>query len=59
MFDRYDSDRSGKMNALELRDAFYHLGYMLPSSVLQLIILSQLDDGTGNTVDLCFDRFLE
>ncbi|CDY31179.1 hypothetical protein HID58_052599 [Brassica napus] len=59
MFDRYDSDRSGKMNPLELRDAFYHLGYMLPSSVLQLIILSQLDDGTGNTVDLCFDRFLE
>lgn len=59
MFDRYDRDRSGKMNALELRDAFYHLGYMLPTSVLQLIISSQFDDATGNTVDLCFDRFLE
>ncbi|KAF8109785.1 hypothetical protein N665_0091s0014 [Sinapis alba] len=31
MFDRYDRDESGNMNALELRDAFYHLGYYLIS----------------------------
>ncbi|CAH8263891.1 unnamed protein product [Arabidopsis lyrata] len=58
IFDRYDRDRSGKINATELRDAFFHLGYMLPTSVLQLIV-SQFDDGTGKTVDLCFDSFLE
>ncbi|CAH2047904.1 unnamed protein product, partial [Thlaspi arvense] len=52
IFDKYDRDRSGKMNSSELKDAFYHLGYMLPASVLQLI-LSHYDD------DLCFDGFLE
>lgn len=46
------------MNSTELRDAFYQLGYMLPSSVLQLIV-SQFDDGTRKSVDLCFDSFLE
>lgn len=46
------------MNSTELRDAFYHLGYMLPTSVLQLII-SQYDDGTDKTLELCFDSFLE
>ncbi|CAA7019022.1 unnamed protein product [Microthlaspi erraticum] len=57
-FDRHDRDKSGTMSSLELRDAFYQLGYMIPSSVLQLII-SNFDDGTGKTVDLCFDTFLE
>ncbi|XP_010510769.1 PREDICTED: probable calcium-binding protein CML48 [Camelina sativa] len=58
IFDSYDRDRNGKMNSTELRDAFYHLGYMLPTSVLQLI-QTQFDDGTGKTVELCFDSFLE
>ncbi|KAL1204124.1 putative calcium-binding protein CML48 [Cardamine amara subsp. amara] len=58
IFDRYDRDRSGKMNSTALRDAFFHLDYMLPTSVLQLMI-SQFDDGTGKNVELCFDSFLE
>ncbi|XP_010521648.1 PREDICTED: probable calcium-binding protein CML48 [Tarenaya hassleriana] len=58
IFERYDRDRSGKMDSTELKDALYHLGYMLPSSVLQLII-TQYDDGRGQRVELCFDSFLE
>lgn len=58
IFERYDRDRSGKMDSTELRDALYHLGYMLPTSVLQLII-TQYDDGSGKRVDLCFDSFIE
>ncbi|KAG7637656.1 putative calcium-binding protein CML48 [Arabidopsis thaliana] len=58
IFNRYDRDRSGKMNSTQLRDAFYNLGCVLPTSVHQLIV-SQFDDGTGKTVDLCFDSFLE
>jgi calcium-binding protein CML len=46
------------MNSTQLRDAFYNLGCVLPTSVHQLIV-SQFDDGTGKTVDLCFDSFLE
>ncbi|ESQ51187.1 hypothetical protein EUTSA_v10017930mg [Eutrema salsugineum] len=59
IFDRYDRDRSGKIYSLDLRDAFYHLGCMLPTTVLELIIASQFDEKTGKTGELCFHRFLE
>ncbi|GKB45836.1 probable calcium-binding protein CML48 [Tanacetum coccineum] len=38
IFERFDRDRSGKIDLAELRDALYSLGYAIPPSVLQLLI---------------------
>ncbi|KAI3823303.1 hypothetical protein L1987_04738 [Smallanthus sonchifolius] len=58
IFERFDRDRSGKIDAAELRDALYSLGYAVPPSVLQLLI-SKYDDQSGRRVDLSFDSFVE
>lgn len=58
MFDRFDRDRSGKIDATELKDALYSVGYALPPSVLQVLI-SRYDDGSGRRVELNFDSFVE
>ncbi|KZV52582.1 hypothetical protein F511_30970 [Dorcoceras hygrometricum] len=59
MFERFDRDRSGKIDAMELRDALYSLGFALPPSVLQVLI-SRYDDGSGRRrVELNFDSFVE
>ncbi|CAA0810694.1 Probable calcium-binding protein CML48 [Striga hermonthica] len=58
IFERFDRDRSGKIDATELRDALYSLGYALPPSVLQVLI-SKYDDGSGRKVELSFDSFVE
>lgn len=58
IFERYDKDRSGKIDPLELRDALYGIGYAVPGSVLQLL-LSKYSDGTGRRVELGFDSFVE
>ncbi|GKV34938.1 hypothetical protein SLEP1_g43270 [Rubroshorea leprosula] len=58
IFDRYDRDRSGKIDSMELRDALYSLGYALPPSVLQ-VLLSKYDDRSGRKVELNFDSFVE
>lgn len=58
MFDRFDRDRSGKIDAAELKDALYSVGYALPPSVLQVLI-SRYDDGSGRRVELNFDSFVE
>ncbi|KAA0035465.1 hypothetical protein IC582_028601 [Cucumis melo] len=58
MFERYDRDRSGRIDALEMRDALYGLGYAVPSSVLQLLI-SLYDDRSGQQVEFNFDSFVE
>ncbi|KAA3471707.1 putative calcium-binding protein CML48 [Gossypium australe] len=52
VFERFDRDRSGKIDLMELRDALYSLGYAIPPSVLQLLI-SKYDNG------LNFDSFVE
>ncbi|GER36558.1 EF-hand calcium binding protein [Striga asiatica] len=54
----FDRDRSGKIDATELRDALYSLGYALPPSVLQVLI-SKYDDGSGHKVELSSDSFVE
>ncbi|XP_019164235.1 PREDICTED: probable calcium-binding protein CML48 [Ipomoea nil] len=56
-FERFDRDRSGKIDATELRDALYSLGYMVPPSVLQLLV-SRYDGGNGRA-ELNFDSFVE
>ncbi|KAK6163549.1 hypothetical protein DH2020_000413 [Rehmannia glutinosa] len=58
IFERFDRDRSGKIDAVELRDALYSLGYALPPSLLQVLI-SRYDDGSGRRVELSFDSFVE
>ncbi|KAF7121497.1 hypothetical protein RHSIM_Rhsim13G0112000 [Rhododendron simsii] len=58
IFERFDRDRSGKIDSMELRDALYSLGYAIPPSVLQVLI-SRYDDGSGRRVELNFDSFVE
>lgn len=58
IFERYDRDRSGKIDLFELRDALYGLGFAIPSSVLQVLI-SKYDDGSGRKIELDFDSFVE
>ncbi|KAI5577886.1 hypothetical protein BDE02_09G145200 [Populus trichocarpa] len=58
IFERYDKDRSGKIDLFELRDALYSLGFAIPSSVLQVLI-SKYDDGSGRRIELNFDSFVE
>ncbi|PHU03650.1 putative calcium-binding protein CML49 [Capsicum chinense] len=58
IFERFDKDRSGKIDATELRDALYSLGYMVPPSVLEVLIL-RYTDGSGRRPELSFDSFVE
>ncbi|KAG6778196.1 hypothetical protein POTOM_018049 [Populus tomentosa] len=58
IYERYDRDRSGKIDFLELRDALYGTGLATPSSVLQVLI-SKYDDGSGRKIELNFDSFVE
>ncbi|XP_057484212.1 probable calcium-binding protein CML48 [Actinidia eriantha] len=58
IFERFDRDRSRKIDSTELRDALYSLGYAIPPSVLQVLI-SRYDDGSGRRVELNFDSFVE
>ncbi|XP_031385209.1 probable calcium-binding protein CML48 isoform X2 [Punica granatum] len=58
IFERFDRDRSGKIDLGELRDALYSLGYAVPPSVLQVLI-SRYDDGSCQRVELNFDSFIE
>ncbi|KAG2674418.1 hypothetical protein I3843_13G119100 [Carya illinoinensis] len=58
IFDRYDKDRSGKIDLFELRDALYGIGYAIPASILQLLI-SKYENGGGGRVELNFDSFVE
>lgn len=58
IFERFDRDRSGRMDGTELREAFMSIGYAVPPSVLQLLV-SSYDDGSGRKVDLNFDSFVE
>lgn len=58
IFERFDRDRSGRIDLMELRDALFSLGYAIPPSVLQVII-SKYDNGSGRRVELNFDSFVE
>ncbi|XP_044504482.1 probable calcium-binding protein CML48 [Mangifera indica] len=58
IFQRYDSDRSGKIDLFELRDALYGIGYAIPPSVLQFF-MSKYESGNGRKTELSFDSFVE
>ncbi|MCL7049632.1 hypothetical protein MKW94_013715 [Papaver nudicaule] len=58
IFERFDRDRSGKIDSMELKDALLSLGFAVPPSVLQLL-MSKYDDGSGRRGELNFDSFVE
>lgn len=58
IFEGFDRDRSGKIDAAELRDGLYSLGYAVPPTVLQVLI-SKYDEQRGQRVELSFDSFVE
>nr|BAJ98236.1 predicted protein [Hordeum vulgare subsp. vulgare] len=58
VFDRYDRDRSGKIESNELREALRGLGYAVPPSVIDLLI-ANYNNGVSNRGALDFDNFVE
>ncbi|XP_040382823.1 probable calcium-binding protein CML48 [Oryza brachyantha] len=58
IFDRYDRDRSGKIDKDELREALRSLGYAVPPSVLELLI-ANYNNGVSSRGALDFDNFVE
>ncbi|KAJ4724822.1 putative Ef-hand calcium binding protein [Melia azedarach] len=58
IFERYDQDRSGKIDLMELRDVLYSIGCAVPPSVLKLL-MAKYDNGSGRKVELSFDSFVE
>ncbi|KAJ4783265.1 Calcium-binding EF-hand family protein [Rhynchospora pubera] len=58
VFDRFDKDRSGKIDSEELKEALRSLGYAVPPSVLQ-IIMSNYTDSISTRGALNFDNFVE
>lgn len=58
MFQKYDTDKSGKIDVIELRDALFGLGLAVPPTVLQLLT-SRYEDGSGHRAELNFDSFVE
>nr|CAD1817890.1 unnamed protein product [Ananas comosus var. bracteatus] len=58
IFDRFDRDRSGKIDSEELREALRSLGYAVPPSVIEVLI-SNYTDGRSGRGALNFDNFVE
>lgn len=58
IFDRYDRDRSGKIDSDELREALRGLGYAVPPSVIELLI-ANYNNGVSRRGALDFDNFVE
>lgn len=58
VFDRFDRDRSGKIDSEELKEALRSLGYALPPSVMQIIMSNYIDSASGRG-GLNFDNFVE
>jgi calcium-binding protein CML len=58
IFDRYDRDRSGKIDSRELTEALRSLGYAVPPSVVELLI-ANYNDGVPRNGALDFDNFVE
>ncbi|XP_002979697.2 probable calcium-binding protein CML50 isoform X2 [Selaginella moellendorffii] len=56
-FERFDRDRSGRIETGELRDALLSLGYAVPPSVLQILVSKY--DKTGQARGLDYDNFVE
>ncbi|XP_021839341.1 calcium-binding protein CBP [Spinacia oleracea] len=58
IFERYDRDRSGKIDASELRDALYGLGFSVSPVILDLLV-SKFDKTGGKSKAIEYDNFIE
>ncbi|TKW07725.1 hypothetical protein SEVIR_7G326100v4 [Setaria viridis] len=58
IFERFDGDRSGKIDSSELRDALLSLGYSVSPTVLDLLV-SKFDKTGGKNKAIEYDNFIE
>ncbi|XP_058723976.1 calcium-binding protein CBP-like [Vicia villosa] len=58
IFERFDKDRSGKIDSNELRDALLSLGYAVSPTVLDLLV-SKFDKTGGKNKAVEYDNFIE
>ncbi|KAL2326054.1 hypothetical protein Fmac_025112 [Flemingia macrophylla] len=58
IFERFDMDRSGKIDSTELRDALLNMGYAVSPVVLDLLV-SKFDKTGGNSKAIEYDNFIE
>ncbi|KAK7278958.1 hypothetical protein RJT34_23999 [Clitoria ternatea] len=58
IFERFDKDRSGKIDSVELRDALLSLGYAVSPVVLDLLV-SKFDKTGGKSRAIEYDNFIE
>ncbi|KAH0462294.1 hypothetical protein IEQ34_009869 [Dendrobium chrysotoxum] len=58
IFERFDRDRSGKIDASELREALLSLGYAVSPVVLDLL-LAKYDKSSGKIKAIEYDNFIE
>ncbi|KAG8050708.1 hypothetical protein GUJ93_ZPchr0009g2076 [Zizania palustris] len=58
IFERFDRDRSGKIDTTELRDALLSLGYSVSPTVLDLLV-SKFDKTGGKSKAIEYDNFIE
>ncbi|KAI3811726.1 hypothetical protein L1987_21455 [Smallanthus sonchifolius] len=57
-FEKFDRDRSGKIDANELRDALMSLGFAVSPVVLDLLV-SKFDKTGGKNKAIEYDNFIE
>ena len=57
-FEKFDRDRSGRIDALELREALLSLGFSVPHFVLDLLVL-KFDKSGGMNKAIEYDHFIE
>ncbi|XP_060185967.1 calcium-binding protein CBP-like [Lycium barbarum] len=58
IFERFDKDRSGKIDSSELREALHSLGYAVYDPVLELLV-SKFDKTGGMNKAIAYDNFIE
>jgi calcium-binding protein CML len=58
IFERFDRDRSGKIDSNELRDALLSLGFSVSPVVLDLLV-SKFDKTGGKSTAIEYDNFIE
>ena len=58
IFERFDRDRSGRIDANELRDALLSLGFSVSPHVLDLLV-AKFDKTGGRNRSIEYDNFIE
>ncbi|XP_042384496.1 calcium-binding protein CBP-like [Zingiber officinale] len=58
IFERFDRDRSGRIDTTELREALLSLGFSVSPSILDLLV-SKFDKSGGKSKAIEYDNFIE